>query len=101
MSPCREWFTTYEQVDRGNILMDNSAVFKRVGIDSIIIRTHDGTFCTLNNVRHVPQMTKNLISLSLLDSKRLNVRCGGGVVYVCKGSKDVFKGVKCGTLYVS
>ncbi|XP_048503144.2 uncharacterized protein LOC125498878 [Beta vulgaris subsp. vulgaris] len=65
MGPRREWFTTYEQVDGGNISMASSAVCKTVGIGSIKIQTRDGTFCTLNNVRHVPQMTKNLISLSL------------------------------------
>ncbi|XP_057248137.1 uncharacterized mitochondrial protein AtMg00300-like [Beta vulgaris subsp. vulgaris] len=51
--------------------MANSVVCKIVGIGPIKIRTHDGTFCTLNNVRHVPQMTKNLILLRLLDSKGL------------------------------
>jgi hypothetical protein len=29
---------------------------------SIKIRTHDGKLCTLNEVRHVPHTTKNLIS---------------------------------------
>ncbi|KAJ4704466.1 Retrovirus-related Pol polyprotein from transposon TNT 1-94 [Melia azedarach] len=64
-----EWFTTYEQVDEGNIFMANNSVCKAVGISSIKIRTHDGKFCTLNDVRHVPLMTKNLISLSMLDNK--------------------------------
>ena len=59
-----EWVTTYEQVDGGNISTANSAVCKTVGIGSIKILTHDGIFYTLKNVRHVPQMTKNLISLS-------------------------------------
>ena len=100
MSPRREWFTTDEQVDGGNITMANCVVCKTVGIGSIKIRRHDGTFCTLNNVRHVPYLTKNMISLSLLDSKALSFRGGGGVVYVCKGLKDVLKGVKCGNLYI-
>ena len=49
--------------------MANSSVCKVVVTGSIKIRTHDGSFCTLNEVRHVPLMTKNLISLSFLDSK--------------------------------
>ena len=53
MIPHREWFNSYEQVDEGNISMTNNAVCKKVGIGSIKIRTHDGTLCTLNNVRHV------------------------------------------------
>ncbi|KAG6436024.1 hypothetical protein SASPL_100905 [Salvia splendens] len=65
----REYFTTYEQIDGGNITMANNVVCKVVGIGSIRIRTHGGVFCTLNDVRHVPQMTKNLISLSTFGSK--------------------------------
>ena len=85
--PGREWFTTYTQVDGGSISMANSSVCKVVGTGSIKIRTHDGSFCTLNEVRHVPLMTKNLISLSLLDSKGFSGRekmesCGSGRVQI-------------------
>ncbi|KAJ4729013.1 Retrovirus-related Pol polyprotein from transposon TNT 1-94 [Melia azedarach] len=97
--PRREWFTTYEQVDGGNISMANSSVCKAVGTGSIKIRTHDGKFCTLNDVRHVPLMTKNLISLSMLDNKGFSFQGEGGVLHVCKGSNVVLKGVKRGTLY--
>ena len=45
-------------------------------------------------------MTKNLISLSLLDSKRFSFNGEGGVLYVCKGSTVVLKGVKRDTLYL-
>ncbi|KAJ4702606.1 Retrovirus-related Pol polyprotein from transposon TNT 1-94 [Melia azedarach] len=97
--PRREWFTTYEQVDGGNISMANSSVCKAVGIGSIKIRTHDGKFCILNDVRHVPLMTKNLISLSMLDNKGFSFQGEGGVLHVCKGSNVVLKGVKRDTLY--
>ncbi|KAJ4723712.1 Retrovirus-related Pol polyprotein from transposon TNT 1-94 [Melia azedarach] len=95
----RKWFITYEQVDGGNISMANSSVCKAVGIGSIKIRTHDGKFCTLNDVRYVPLMTKNLISLSMLDNKGFNFQGEGGVLHVCKGLNVVLKGVKRGTLY--
>ena len=75
--PRREWFTTYEQIDGGNISMADSTPCKVVGIGSIKIRTHDGKFCTLNDVRHAPRMTKNLISLGLLDSKGFSYKGSG------------------------
>ncbi|KAG6387152.1 hypothetical protein SASPL_152337 [Salvia splendens] len=53
LCPHTDYFTTYEQIDGGNITMANSVVCKVVGIGSIRIRTHDGVFCTLNNVTHV------------------------------------------------
>jgi len=48
--PYRDWFLTYKQVTGGNISMANSAVCRVAGIGSIQIRTHDGKFCTLNDV---------------------------------------------------
>ena len=80
--------------------MANSVVCRVVGIGSIPIQINNGKFCTLNNVRHVPHMTKNLISLSLLDTKGFSFQGKGGVLYVCKGLDMVLKFVKRGTLYI-
>nr|XP_027060706.1 disease resistance protein RGA2-like [Coffea arabica] len=98
--PNREWFTTYEQIDGGNVMMANSAVCKAVGIGSIKIRTHVEKIAILNEVRHVPKMTKNLISLSTLDSKGFRFSGGSGELCISKGSLVVLKGVKHGTLYI-
>jgi len=97
--PRRERFSSYEQLDGDNIVMANSSVCKVVGMGSIKIKTHNGKFYTLNKVRHVPDMTKNLISLSLLDKKGFSFKGKGGVIHVCKGSSVILKGVKRGTLY--
>ncbi|XP_042003847.1 uncharacterized protein LOC121752824 [Salvia splendens] len=69
LCPHKEYFTTYEQINRGNITIANSVVCKVIGIGSIRIRTHDGVLCNLNDVMHVSQMMKNPISLSTFDSK--------------------------------
>lgn len=97
--PRREWFTTYEQVDGGSISMAKSSFCKVVGTGSIKIRTHDGSFCTMIEVRHVSLMTKNLIPLSLLDNKGFSWSGKDGVLRVWKGSNMVLRGVMRGTLY--
>ncbi|XP_020242619.1 V-type proton ATPase subunit F-like [Asparagus officinalis] len=51
-----------------NVLLGNNMPCKTVGIGSIKIRTHDGIVRTLINVRHIPKLKKNLISLGNLDS---------------------------------
>ena len=99
MCPNREWFSTYQQIDGGNVSMANSVVCKIVGIVSVKIRTHDAVYYTLDEVRHVPLMTKSLISLSVLNSKSCNFKGKGGAMYVYKGSEVILKGIKCGTLY--
>ncbi|KAL1223474.1 Retrovirus-related Pol polyprotein from transposon TNT 1-94 [Cardamine amara subsp. amara] len=100
MCPKREWFETYTIVDGGNIKMANNSVSKVAGIDSIKIRTHYGRFVTLNDVRHVPSMEKNLISVSLLDSRGFQYSGGGGVLKVYQGSDVILKGFMRGTLYI-
>jgi len=97
--PRREWYSTYEHLVCGNISMSNSSACKVVGMGSIKIRTHDGKLCTMNEVRYVPYMTKNLISPSLLDKKGFSFKGEGGVIHVFKGSSLILKGVKRGTLY--
>ncbi|KAG8472440.1 hypothetical protein CXB51_034197 [Gossypium anomalum] len=69
MSPSRDWFTTYETVSEGVILMGNNASCKVTGVGTIKVKMFDGVVRTLSDVRHVPELKRNLISLSNLDSK--------------------------------
>jgi len=59
--PHRDWFVTYQPIDGGNVLMGNNMPCKTIGTGSIKIRMHDGIVRTLSNVRHVPDLKKNLI----------------------------------------
>ena len=63
----REWFDTYMSVNCGNVLTGNDASCKVIGIGTIKIRMFDGVVRTLGEVRHVPDLRKNLISLGNLD----------------------------------
>jgi len=98
--PKREWFTTYRCVDGGSVSMANGSVCNIVGIGSISFRTHKGQLCTIQEVRHVPLLTNNLLSLSTLDSKGFSFKGEGGYLNVYKGSDVVLRGVKQGSLYV-
>jgi hypothetical protein len=68
MSPKRDWFTAYDFVNGGLVLMGNDVACKIVGMDIIRIRMHDGIMRTLKNIRHILDLKKNLISLGTLDS---------------------------------
>ena len=71
--------------------MGNNAPRKIVGIGTVIIKMFDGVVRTLGDVRHVPDLKKNLISLSTLDAKRYKYTGEGGVVKVSKGSLVMMK----------
>ena len=64
--PHRDWFVTYHPIDGGNVLMRNNMLCKIIGIRSIKIRMYDSIVRTLSNIRHVPNLKKNLISLGTL-----------------------------------
>ena len=100
MCPNRDWFTTYQPIEGGVVLMGNNISCKVVGIGSIRIKMHDGVVRTLTNVRHILDLKKNLISLGTLDSQGCKYCTEGGVLRVCKGSLIVIKGKLVNGLYL-
>ena len=94
MCPHREWFDTYKSWNGGEILMGNDAVCKSIGMGTIKIKMWDGVVRTLNEVRHVPALKKNLISLGVLDSNGYVYHSERGALKVSKGSMVVMRGTK-------
>src|SRR5436190_7682074 len=92
MMPNKEWFHTYRSVDSGSVLMGNDASCRVTGIGNIKIKMYDGMIRTLGDVRHVPDLRKNLISLGTLDGNGYNYRSEGGIMKVGKGAMTVMKG---------
>jgi hypothetical protein len=98
----KDWFSTYEPVQNGGLVrMGDNTPCEVIGIGSVKIRTHDGMTHTLIDVRHVPTMFRNLISLSTLGNMGYKYFTSGGVLKVSKGSLIVMKGVmKSVNLYI-
>jgi len=91
---------TSQPIDGGNVLMGNNMPCKTISIGSIKIRIHHSIVRTLSNVRHVPDLKKNLISLGTLDSYGYKFLAEGGVLRVSKGSLVVMKGKNMNNLYI-
>ncbi|KAI4303367.1 hypothetical protein MLD38_039008 [Melastoma candidum] len=100
MCPNRDWFTTYTPVAGGVVLMGNNATCSVVGSGTVRVRMHDGVIRTLSNVRHVPDLRKNLISLGVLDAHGYKIAIESGVIRISCGALVVMKGTKTGSLYV-
>jgi hypothetical protein len=99
ISPKRDWLTTYESVNCGTVLMGNDVACQIVGIGTIRIKMHDKIVRTLTNVRHIPDLKKNLISLGTLDSLGYKYSDEGEVIRVSNGSLVVMEGNKVDDLY--
>jgi hypothetical protein len=91
MCPNRDWFTTYEPA-AGSVLMGDNSPCQIEGKGSIQIKMFEGTIRTFTDVRYIPKMKRNLISLSAVDDKGYKYSGGGGVLKVTKGSLVVMKG---------
>ncbi|KAK3034871.1 hypothetical protein RJ639_033234 [Escallonia herrerae] len=100
MCPNSDWFATYRSFDGGKVLMRNNVACKVVSLGSIQIRMHDGIVRTLTDVKHIPKLRKNLISLGTIDSNGCSYQATGGVMRIMKGALVVMKGLKQNSLYL-
>ena len=79
-------------MSKGVVLMGNNASCKIAGIGMVKIKMFDEFLRTLSDVRHIPNLKRNLISLSTLDLKGYKYIGEGGVLKVSKGVSVVMKG---------
>ncbi|KAA8525967.1 hypothetical protein F0562_007933 [Nyssa sinensis] len=62
----KEFFTSYKARDFGTLKMGNTSHSKIVGIGDVCIRISVGCTMTLRDVRHVPDLRFNLISVDIV-----------------------------------
>ena len=99
MTPKKDWFDTYKPYNGGMVQMGNDATCSVIGIGTVKIKMFDGVVRVLNNVKHVPNLRKNLISLRVLDDLGYSYSSNGGIMKITKGALMVMKGQKISTLY--
>ncbi|KAH9697198.1 hypothetical protein KPL71_023512 [Citrus sinensis] len=99
MSPNRSYFTRYQSCDAGIVLMRNNSVCKVVGIGTVSLKMYDGMVRELTQVRHVPELKRNLISIGMLDQIDCVIKAEKKILKVVKGSIVIMKGTKLNGLY--
>jgi len=80
--------------------MGNGLPCEVVGIGSVKLQMFDGVVRTVTNVRHIPGMMKNIISLGMLEANGHQYNCVGGVLQVLTGNKVVMKAKRHKNLYI-
>ncbi|GFZ18909.1 hypothetical protein Acr_27g0006480 [Actinidia rufa] len=79
--------------------MANNTASRVVGRWSVRFCMANGRSVTLTEVRHVPNLRKNLISIGMLDAKGCRFDASGGILRVSKGNKEMLWGKKTRGLY--
>ncbi|CAJ2642239.1 unnamed protein product [Trifolium pratense] len=92
VTPRRDFFSSYTIGDFGTVKMGNEGVCKIVGMGDVWVETSIGCKLQLKNVRHVPDIRLNLISIKTLDIEGYHTYFGGGgICKITKGSLVVAK----------
>ena len=100
MSPEKSYFSDYHEYDGGRVLMGNNAVCKVIGMGNIHLKLHDGTVRVIKQVRHVPDLKRNLISLGMLDQIGCSIKLECGELKILNGSTLIMKGKRKNEVYV-
>ena len=99
MTPNRELFEELCDQDGGYVLLGNNKSCKIAGIGSVRFKLHDESIRLLTEIRYVPDLKRNLISLGEVDRKGYVFQGEKSILRVMKGSKEVLRGVKKQGLY--
>ena len=73
MCPIKEWFTDFRNLESGAVVMRNDQPYRIMGIETIRIKIFDGMVKELKNVRYIPTLKKNSISLRAFEAKGYKV----------------------------
>ena len=74
-------------------MLGNNKSYKFMGTGTIRIKMHDDVERLLQQVRYIPGLKRNLVSLGIWDVKGYSYKPSGEVIRVTKGCLVVMKGV--------
>ncbi|GKA22723.1 gag-pol polyprotein [Tanacetum coccineum] len=95
MTARRELFHQYKPISRGgSVYSCNDHELKIIGIESIMVKMHDGMVCTIRDVRHVEGLKNNLLSLGQLDDLGCKVEIQNKIMKNIKGALVLMRGEK-------
>ena len=100
MTSRREWFCEFIEATGGRVLLADDRAVTVQGTGSILINAKGGTVKKLTNVRYVPDLKRNLISVSSLDVQGFKQEGGNGKTSFYKNGRLALQGTLCGSLYL-
>ncbi|GKB02879.1 putative reverse transcriptase, RNA-dependent DNA polymerase, LTR copia-type gag-polypeptide [Tanacetum coccineum] len=95
----RDMFVDYEPVTGHEVILDNNSHVDVVGFGTVMLPLTTGKVLTLENVFHIPTITKCLISVVKLTDIGFGVSFGGDQCAINKGRNVIGKGYKEDGLY--
>ncbi|GJW81925.1 copia LTR rider [Tanacetum coccineum] len=94
MTPMIDLFFDYLECDGGRVLLGDNKECKIRGIGKVRVQLKDGSSFVLQNVRYIPELKRNLISLGTLKKEGYTVKLHSGKIKVINGSRVVLTGTR-------
>lgn len=100
MSPNRNLFINFSEVNTGKVLMENNSICKITRKCAIKLMVHGWVVKTLIDVRYISELKRNLISFRVLDLASYCYIVQNGKLKVSKGLLVVMKAEMKNGLYL-
>ncbi|GJW05230.1 retrotransposon protein, putative, ty1-copia subclass [Tanacetum coccineum] len=97
----RDFLFDFKEFNGGTVLLGDNRACAIMGIGNVRVQMKDGSSFVLENVRYIPDLKRNLISLGTLDREGYTVKLQNGRVKVIKGSLMVLSGTMKGNCVYS
>ena len=78
----------------GAVLLGDNRECKIRGIGKVKVQLKDGSSFVLHNVRYIPKLKRNLISLVTLEKEGYTVKMQSGKIKVINGSRVILSGAQ-------
>ncbi|GJS60992.1 retrovirus-related pol polyprotein from transposon TNT 1-94 [Tanacetum coccineum] len=101
MTPRKDFLFDFKEFNGGTVLLGDNRACAIIGIGKVRVQMKDGSSFVLENVRYIPDLKRNLISLGTLNREGYTVQLQNGRVKVIKGSLMVLSGTMKGNYVYS
>ncbi|RVW26906.1 Glutamate receptor 2.1 [Vitis vinifera] len=91
MCPIKAWFEDFKEANGGHVLLGNNKHCKILGTGTVKIKHYDGIERVLEDIRYIPELKMNLISLGMLDKLGYTFKSEPNSLRVARGSLTVMK----------
>lgn len=93
----REWFSTFTLLDKSYVELGDNRVCEVKGTGTVAAKSLINSVwldVNLNNVLYVPNFKKNLFSVGVCTTKKLDVIFNHNTIEVLKGNEVILRGIK-------
>ena len=92
--PIKEYFETLDLKEGGVVRLGNNKACKIKGMGTIRLKMFDDRDFLLKNVRYIPELKRNLISIIMIDGLGYCTRIERGMMRISHGALVIAKGSK-------